>query len=58
MGVEVADAGEEDLAVDPEAGTYLHELRNLLELRGEWIAGREDGRDGEVAETACVRMLA
>ena len=39
VDVEVADAGEEDLAVDPEAGMYLHALR------GEWIAGREDGRE-------------
>ena len=45
MGFEAADASEEGLTVNPEAGTYLDELRDLLELRGEWITGREAGRE-------------
>ena len=43
MCVEVADAGEEDLAVDAECGADLDDLRDLLELRGEAVAGGEDG---------------
>jgi len=45
VGFEAADASEEGLTVNPEAGTYLDELRDLLELRGEWITGREAGRE-------------
>ena len=42
MGVEVADAGEEDLAIDAEGGADLDDLRDLLELRGETVVGGED----------------
>ena len=43
MGVKVADAGEEDLAIDAECGADLDDLRDLLELRGERVVGGEDG---------------
>ncbi len=43
MCVEVADAGEEYLPVDAECGADLDDLRDLLKLRGEAIAGGKDG---------------
>src|SRR6185437_10457049 len=41
--VEVAKAAEEYLALNAKCGSYLNNLRNLLQLRGEPIVRREHG---------------
>ena len=43
--VKVADAGKKNLAVDSETAAHLHQLSDLLQLRGERIIGREDGSE-------------
>jgi hypothetical protein len=43
VGVEVADAAEEDLARDAERGAHLDDLRDLLQLRGQPLSRGEDG---------------
>lgn len=43
MRIKITHTGKEDLAVDSEAAAHLHQLADLLQLRGERIIGREDG---------------